>query len=235
PLAQPRQVRGAELALALADHRALVQHLLRQRAVVGGEARDGALEVLRDHAVELQQLRLARLGEAPRLVELLAGELHQVLVHDVADVLEVADEGDEPDLLAEQIGRHGLLPQARQEELDLALEVVELVVAALHVLEQLLVVPLEHAHGVAQHALGDTRGVKGWMNGNTRATPISLKPMCATATRRASADARRLAASAVAHVPILAPSTIGMAPSSGSSPCWASERRRPMVATEEVM
>ncbi|MBF8288540.1 MAG: hypothetical protein HW381_1648 [Candidatus Rokubacteria bacterium] len=73
------------------------------------------------------------------------------------------------------------------------------------------------------------------MNGKTMATPSTLKAMCATATRRASAEERRLAASAVAHVPMLAPRTMGMAPSSGRSPCWASESRRPIVATDEVM
>ena len=51
------------------------------------------------------------------------------------------------------------------------------------------------------------------MNGNTSATPSTLKAMCASATRRASAVERRLAANAVAQVPILAPSTMGMAPS----------------------
>ncbi len=59
--------------------------------------------------------------------------------------------------------------------------------------------------------------------------------MCATATRRASAEERRLAASAVAQVPILAPSTTGKAPSRGSSPCWARESMRPMVATDEAI
>src|SRR5882724_6846462 len=140
PLAQPREVRGAQLALALAYGRALIEHLLGEGPVVGREARDAALEILGDHAVELEELRLARLGEAPALVELLAGQLHQVLVDDVADVLEVADEGDEGDLLAGEIGRHGLLSQAREEELDLPLEIVELVIAPLHVLQQLLVV-----------------------------------------------------------------------------------------------
>src|SRR5205807_2264660 len=83
--------------------------------------------VLGDHGVELLQLGLPRLREAPTLVELLAGELHEVLVDDVADVLEVADHGDEADLLAAEVRGHGFLTQAREEELDLPLEVIELI------------------------------------------------------------------------------------------------------------
>ena len=59
--------------------------------------------------------------------------------------------------------------------------------------------------------------------------------MCATATRRASAEERRLAVSAVAHVPMLAPRTTGMAPLRGRSPWLARERTSPMVAAEEDM
>src|ERR1051325_9668563 len=84
--AQAVEMRLAHLALALPHERTLVEHLLRERAVVGGERRDRALEVLRHEAVELEDLRPARLREAPALVEALARELHQVLVDDVADV-----------------------------------------------------------------------------------------------------------------------------------------------------
>ena len=85
--------------------------------------------------MELDQLHLPRLREAPALVELLAREIHEVLVDDVADVLEITDEGDQRDLLLGEIRAHGLTPEPGQEELDLALEVVELVVAPLHVLD----------------------------------------------------------------------------------------------------
>src|SRR5262245_44845299 len=132
PAPQPHEMRLAHLPLALAHDRPLVENLLGQAAVVGGEAGDGPLEVLGDQAVELDQLRLARLGESPGLVELLAGQLHQVLVDDVPDVLEVADERDQGDLLLGEVGAHRLAPQPREEQLDLALEVIELVVAPLH-------------------------------------------------------------------------------------------------------
>src|SRR2546429_4966783 len=87
------------------------------------------------------------------LVELLARQLDEVLVDDVADVLEVADEGDEADLLARELGAHRLAPEAGQEELDLALEEVDLVVALLDLLEQRLVIGAKDGHGVAQHDL----------------------------------------------------------------------------------
>ena len=52
------------------------------------------------------------------------------------------------------------------------------------------------------------------MNGSTSATPSTLNAMWATATRLASAVAPTLEASAVAHVPMLAPSTMATAPGS---------------------
>src|SRR5207245_3819523 len=88
--AQPSEVGLAQIPLVMPDHGALVEDFLRQPAVVGGEGGDGPLEVLSDQSVELLDLRPARVGEPPSLVELLPGELHQVLVDDVTDVLEVA-------------------------------------------------------------------------------------------------------------------------------------------------
>src|SRR5438067_4241845 len=67
--AQAVDVRLAHLALALAHERPLVEHFLRERAVVAREGGDRALEVLRDQPVELEDLRPAGLGEAPPLVE----------------------------------------------------------------------------------------------------------------------------------------------------------------------
>src|SRR5262245_13531277 len=89
PASQPGQVGVAQLTLALSYHRPLIQDLLGQAPVVGREAGDGALEILRHHAVELHQLGLAGLREATALVELLARQLHEVLVDDVADVFEI--------------------------------------------------------------------------------------------------------------------------------------------------
>src|SRR5439155_21739746 len=125
----------AQLALALARERALVEDVLGERAVVGGEGGDGRLEILRHHAVELEDLRPAGIGEAATLVELLPSQLHQVLVDDVADVLEVADERDQADLAPRQLGSHRLTAEPGQEELDLALEEVELIVALVDVLQ----------------------------------------------------------------------------------------------------
>ena len=56
----------------------------------------------------------------------------------------------------------------------------------------------------------------------------------ATATRLASAVAPTDAVRAVAQVPMLAPSTIAMAPSSGSSPWCANASASPRVAADEV-
>src|SRR5262249_45545572 len=105
--AQAPEVRFAQLALAHAHERPLVEHLLRERPVVGSEGRDGPLEVLGHEAVELEDLRPPRLRKATRLIHLLAGQLHEVLVDDVADVFQVADERDQADLLARELRTHG--------------------------------------------------------------------------------------------------------------------------------
>src|SRR5213076_3422187 len=101
---QAPEVGLAEVALARPDQGALVEDLLRQPAVVRGERGARPLEVLGAHPVELLDLGPARVREPPPLVDLLPGELHEVLVDDVADVLEVADEGDQRDLFPREVG-----------------------------------------------------------------------------------------------------------------------------------
>src|SRR5215813_399048 len=150
---QAAEMGFAQVALALAHERALIQHLLRQGAVVRRKGGDRALEVLGHHPVELLDLGPAGVRESAGLVELLAPELHQVLVDDVADVLEIADHRDEPDLLAGKVRPHRVAAQARQEQLDLALQKVDLVVALLDVLEQFVVAAGEDDGHVAQHPL----------------------------------------------------------------------------------
>src|SRR5437870_408414 len=149
---QPIEVRLAQVALALPDHRALVEDLLRQSAVVRGEGGDGPLEVLPDDRVELLDLHPARVGEPSSLVELLPRELHQVLVDDVADVLEIPDEGDQRDLFAREVRAHRLATEPGEEELDLPLEEVDLVVTPRDVLQELLVVAREDHRHVAERS-----------------------------------------------------------------------------------
>src|SRR5262249_44830385 len=55
-LAKAHEMRFPHLALALTYGRPLVQHVLGQAAVAGGEARDGALEIFRHESVKLDQL-----------------------------------------------------------------------------------------------------------------------------------------------------------------------------------
>ena len=155
PRPEPVDVGLPKLPLPLADHGPLLEHLVGERPVPGRDRHDRPLEVLRHLAVEVHQLGLARLGEPAALVELLPGQLHQVLVDDVSDVLEVADEPEERDLPPREILGHRLPVQPGEVELDLPLQVVYLVVPALDVLEQLLAAGPEHARGVPQHALDD--------------------------------------------------------------------------------
>ena len=163
--AQSAQVGFAQLALAHAHERPLIEHLLRERPVVGGEGGDGTLEILADEPVELENLGPAGLREAASLVELLARELHEVLVHDVADVLEVADERDQTDLLARELGPHGLAAQPGQKQFDLALEKVDLIITLLDLFQQGLVVRSEHLDRVAQHTLHHVRRAQRFARG----------------------------------------------------------------------
>src|SRR3989454_121074 len=79
-----------------------------------------------------------------------------------------------------------------------------------------------------------TTAVNGPMNGKTRAAPSTLKAMWATATRLASAVAPTDAVSAVAHVPMLAPSTMATAPPSDEHRCEAEpDQERRVVGDAE--
>src|SRR2546427_1748051 len=151
--AQPSEVGLAQIPLAVPDHGALVEDFLRQAAVVGGEGGDGPLEVLSDQSVELLDLRPARVGEPPSLVELLPGELHQVLVDDVTDVLEVADEGDQRDLLAREVRAHRRATEAGGGKLDLALQEVVRAAAPRHLLEEIPVFARAHHQQDAEQQL----------------------------------------------------------------------------------
>src|SRR5437879_12856513 len=72
PGAQTPDVGFAQVALPLPHERTLVQHLLREGAVVRSEGGDGALEVLRHHTVKFLDLGPARVRESAGLIELLA-------------------------------------------------------------------------------------------------------------------------------------------------------------------
>jgi len=83
-------------------------------------------------------------------------------------------------------------------------------------------------------ALAATTAVNGPMNASMSAAPSSLKAMWATATRLASAVAPTDAVSAVAQVPMLAPSTMATAPLRPISPWLASASATPSVAAEDA-
>ena len=82
--------------------------------------------------------------------------------------------------------------------------------------------------------LAATSVTNGSRNGSTIATPRSLKPTWATATRRASVDEPSEAVRAVTQVPMLAPRTSGSALGRVRSPCDASASTRPIVAAEDA-
>ncbi len=83
-------------------------------------------------------------------------------------------------------------------------------------------------------ALAATSVTKGPRNGSTMATPRSLKPTWATATRRASVEDPSDAVSAVTQVPTLAPRTSGSAPGRVRSWCEARAITSPIVAAEDA-
>ena len=82
--------------------------------------------------------------------------------------------------------------------------------------------------------LAATSVTNGSRNGSTIATPRSLKPTWAAATRRASVDEPSEAVRAVTQVPMLAPRTSGSALGRVRSPCDASASTRPIVAAEDA-
>ncbi len=130
-----------------------------------GEELTGEFEIARREDVERQRQRrgdavveIADLGQTLRregiaLADLLLGELAQVLVDDVADMLEIGDQGDDleqaPALLLGQFVAGDL----DQIELDRLVDGVDAVISLGDGSGELEFVLLQQRHGIAQHAL----------------------------------------------------------------------------------
>src|SRR5690606_1628097 len=95
PLAQAREVAFGRGALGVAHANLLVEELARDLDVARDEDAEREAEALQHLSVQRLQLARAFVGEAAPVLYLLGGELHEVLVDDVADMLEVGREADD--------------------------------------------------------------------------------------------------------------------------------------------
>src|SRR4029079_17219290 len=89
-------------------------------------------------------LRPALRAEGVTAADLLLGQLHDVLLDDVADLLEVRDDEDESGLALGLLWRQLLSPELDEELLDVLLQPIDDIVARDHRSHESLVVPLEH-------------------------------------------------------------------------------------------
>ena len=142
-------VGGARFGFA--QRRLLSHQAAGQRDVARGEDVQRQPQVLEHAGVESPQLGHALGREGIAVPDLLGGELHQVLVDDVADMLEVRREGQDLDiapavLLAEFVAR-----DLDEVELDRLVELVDGVVGRLDRLHRLGIVALQDVDGLAQH------------------------------------------------------------------------------------
>jgi len=86
------------------------------------------------------------------VLDLFLGELDQVLVDDVADMLEVGGEGDDLHAAAAAgFAQHLLAAELHQVDLDRLVQLVDHVVALADLARELAVVGAEHGQRVAQH------------------------------------------------------------------------------------
>jgi len=92
--------------------------LLGETAILASEGCDGALEILPDGLVETGDLLEPLRGEASAEPPAFLRELHQVLVHDVPDVLQVVDEEGEGKLAPPPLLGQPFLGELCQVPLD---------------------------------------------------------------------------------------------------------------------
>ena len=116
------------LALALAEADLLLEQLPGHADVAADEDGERQLDGVEDLAVEGVDVARALFGEAQPVPDLLGGELDQVLVDDVADMLEVGGEGDDLHRPAAFRLAHVLLADLGQVQLDRLVQPVDDVV-----------------------------------------------------------------------------------------------------------
>ena len=122
---------GAALEFAEAD--LLAQQLARHAHVARHEDVQRQRQIVRQPLVHARDLGEALVGEAQIVLDLLGRQLHQVLVDDVADMLEIGGEGQHVDG-APRIGIVELLAADPDDvELDRLVQLVDRVVHALDV------------------------------------------------------------------------------------------------------
>src|SRR5579883_806054 len=153
-LAQAGEMAVGGLRLGFADRRLLGHQPARKVEVTRGEDVERQAQILQHARMEGPELGHAFGRKGVAVLDLLACQFHQVLVDDIADMLEVGGEGQDLDvapafLLAEIRAR-----DLDQVELDRFVQPVDGVVGLLDRLHRLGVAALEDLDGLAQH-VGD--------------------------------------------------------------------------------
>src|SRR2546422_9354249 len=121
-LVESLDVRGAKLALHRVHNRLVADHLFGDLAVARGERSHRELEVLNDLRMEIRDLAPSLRRKDVVAANLLLGELHEVLVDDVADLLESDDHEDEGRLALRLLLGEIVLAKLHEGLLGLVLE-----------------------------------------------------------------------------------------------------------------
>ena len=129
-----------------------LQQLARHFHIARHEQVAGHLQVGGDAMVEVGQFGQAFLREGQLVLDLLLRQLHQVLVDDVADMLQVGGEGQHVDIAAAFGFIQPMLGQFGEIQFDRLIQAVHRIVGLFHGLGQLGIVTGEYRHGVIQHA-----------------------------------------------------------------------------------
>ena len=164
-LVQPLDVRGAELALHRVHDGLVPDHFVRNLAIAGRERAHRELEVLDHLRVQIRDLVPALRGENVIAPDLLFGELHEVLVDDIADLLEIHDHEDERGLALRLLLGERMLPQLHEVLLDVLLEPVDEVVARDDLAHERDVVAFEYDSGLAERLKDDVTHAEDFAEG----------------------------------------------------------------------
>ncbi len=162
-LVSPAGLAGAQLlemplrhgALEIAEALLLGDQPARRADILEHQHRSGQMQVLEQLAVHLVDLREAVLRQAKVVLDALGGELHQVLVDDVARMFEVDGEGQD---IRQPLGLlvvERLVIDRAQIAAHRAVEPVDHVVGAADRLDLAHVALVEEVLRAAQHRLDD--------------------------------------------------------------------------------
>ena len=140
PLAQARQIPLGGRELALPQLCFCRDQLTSNVQIARHEDSDRELQIVDDLLMEFDEIGLALLGKGDAAPDLLGRKVHQILVDDVADVLEIHREGNDLHCAVAVAVIQAVARHSRHVQLDRLIEAVDRIVHAADLGHQLAVI-----------------------------------------------------------------------------------------------